>query len=44
MVPLVGAAAMFRWVVGGSAFDFPLAFAGILTLISLPVTGWSELR
>ena len=44
VAPLVGAAAMFRWLVGGSAFDFPLAFAGILTLISLPVTGWSELQ
>ncbi len=44
VAPLVGAAAMFRWVVGRSTFDFPLAFAGILTLISLPVTGWSELQ
>lgn len=44
IAPLVGAAAMLRWVVGGSAYDFPLAFAGILTLISLPITGWSQLQ
>jgi len=44
VAPLIGAVAMFRWVIGGSAFDFPLAIAGALTLISLPITGWSELQ
>ena len=44
VAPLIGAVAMFRWVIGGSAFDFPLAIAGTLTLISLPITGWSELQ
>ena len=42
VAPLVGAAAMLRWVVGGSAFDFPLAFAGVLTLISFLATAWSQ--
>ncbi|HEY9306985.1 MAG TPA: hypothetical protein VIP82_04195 [Microbacterium sp.] len=42
VAPLVGAAAMLRWVAGGSAFDFPLAFAGVLTLISFLATAWSE--
>jgi hypothetical protein len=44
IAPLIGAAAMLRWLVAGSVYDFPLALAGILTLISLPITGWSELQ
>ena len=44
VAPLVGAAAMLRWMLGGSAFDFPLAFAGVLTLLSFLGTGWSEIQ
>jgi hypothetical protein len=44
VAPLVGAAAMLVWLLSDDSFGFPLAFAGILTLISLPVTAWSELQ
>ncbi|WP_395244121.1 hypothetical protein ACGGZK_18665 [Agromyces sp. MMS24-K17] len=44
VAPFLGAAAMLEWLPGRDSYDFPLAFAGILTLISLPVTGWSELQ
>lgn len=44
VAPLIGAAAMFVWMLSGSVYDFPLVLAGVLTLISLPVTGWSELQ
>lgn len=42
--PLIGAVAMLRWAIGGSAFDFPLAFAGMLTLLGLPVVAWSRFQ
>ncbi|MDR7185150.1 hypothetical protein J2X85_002184 [Microbacterium trichothecenolyticum] len=42
--PVIAAAAMVRWVLGDTAYDFPLAFAGTVTLVSLLVTGWSELQ
>jgi hypothetical protein len=44
VAPAVGAAAMLIWMLSGDSYGFPLAFAGILTLLSLPVTGWSELQ
>lgn len=42
--PVIAAAAMVRWLLGDTAYDFPLTFAGVLTLVSLLVTGWSELQ
>lgn len=42
--PVTAAAAMIRWSLSGTAYDFPLGFAGILTLIALIVTVWSEIQ
>lgn len=42
--PVIAAAAMLRWVLGDTAYDFPLAFAGWITLVGLVVTGWSEIQ
>ena len=42
--PVIAAAAMVRWILGDTAYDFPLAFAGTITLVSLLVTGWSEMQ
>lgn len=44
IAPLVGAVSMLVWIINSGDFDFPLAFAGTLTLISFLATGWSEIQ
>jgi hypothetical protein len=42
--PVTAAATMLRWAVGGSSYDFPVVFAGAVTLIGLVITAWSEVQ
>ena len=44
VAPTVGAITMVQWAMSGSRYDFPLNVAGILTLLTLLVTGWGELQ